>query len=146
MQLSTSHLSQHVDMLEAVAPAVAGATDVTGATIDLQNAFGAFFGLKLGTITDTSVGGLKIQQSEDDSTWADITSATKSYATTGDSNKWVFVDVRRPSVTMRYVRAIAERATANAVVELGTVVRYQLAGSPTGTTASASVVGVVNVP
>ena len=147
MQLSTSHLSEHVEVIDALITTAAGSSDANGNTIDMADAFGCMFILKLGTITDTAVGGLKVQQSEDDSTWADITSATQAHATTGDSNKMIIIDVRRPAITMRYVRAVVERATANSEIDQVMAIKYQMAGSVVqGTNASTTVIGTVNVP
>lgn len=147
MQISTHHLSQSAEIIDAIAATAAGTTDVNGNAIDMQDAFGCLFVLGLGTITDTAVGGLKIQESDDNSTYSDVTGATKAHATTGDSNKFIIIDVRRPGFSKRYLRGVAERGTANSVIDFGLAIKYQKSGTVTqGANASTTVIGTVNVP
>ncbi len=147
MQLSTGHLTEIVEVIDAVDSTAAGTSDVNGNAIDMQDAFGCMFVLGLGTITDTAVGGLKIQESDDDSTYTDVTNATQAHATTSDSDKLLIMDVRRPGFSMRYLRAVVERGTANSVIDAVFGLKYQKHGTVTqGANASTTVIATVNVP
>lgn len=145
MQLSQSHLSDHVRILEALASTTAGTSDVNGAAIDMKDSDGCIFIYAVGTITDTAVGGIKVQESDDDSTYSDVSGTTLAHATTGDSDKLIIVDVPKGKYTKRYLRAVAERGTANSVVQVGVAIPYGFNAAPTTNAASASVVGLTQV-
>lgn len=67
-----------------------------------------------GTITATAVTTFKLQDSDDDSSYNDVSGSSISVADT-DDNKCVISDVYRP--LKRYVKVLITRATANAVVD-----------------------------
>jgi hypothetical protein len=124
---------------------VAGTTDITSDTVDMQGYSSARFIALLGTLTTTHVTKLLIQQSDDDgSADAYSTIATSAQMADGDSNKMIIVEVNHP--TKRYLRATVDRGTANAVID-GVIV--ELSGAeqrPIAKDASVSVQTVVNCP
>ena len=146
MQSSTS--PPVVDYVDALAPAAAGTDDtLSGNEVDMIDAFGADFILFTGTITATAVTTFKLQQSDDDSTYADVTNATVSIAV-ADDDAMAVIRIMRPKFTMRYLRCQVVRATANAVINMGAAVVYQNSGAVTiGSQGDTTLVaaGVVNV-
>jgi hypothetical protein len=79
------------------------ATGTNGASVDttLLTAFGAQFYLQVSALTGTSVT-VKIQDSADNSTWADLTGATFA-AATGPSSERIAVS----GTVRRYLRAVS---------------------------------------
>jgi len=101
----------------------AGTTDVNSAWVDVGNADGVRFITLFGTLTANQVTSVKLQgaclsnQADaadllDSSTGAVI--QTANLADT-DTNKTAVVEVYKPKV--RYVRAVVDRGTANAVID-----------------------------
>ena len=108
----------------------AGTTTKTSAAIDLQTyqANGSLlFTLTLGTITATGTGVYKIQYSDDNSSWTDVTSATMSWDDTM-SDKKLAIEIVRP--THRYYRTSIARATANSVITRNDVIMSGLRKLP----------------
>lgn len=141
---SLADLAEFIDSSPYTA---AGTTDINGNTIDMDDAFGCVFVASMGTITDTAVGGLKVQEADDGSTWTDVTGATQAHATTGDSDKIIIVQVRRPSFTKRYIRGVVERGTANSVLNACIAVKYGQNAKPVtqGDNSSTTVVGTIKL-
>ena len=119
----------------------AGITTINSASVDMQQVMGTpAQGVRgiafLGTLTATQVTRLKLQHSDDNSTWADVASTGTPYAADGDSNKMLITDLFKPR--KRYVRAVVERGTANAVVDAILLELYlpQMTPTPLDTTVS----------
>ena len=109
----------------------AGITDINCTGLDMMDAAnqaryeGVLFVCALGTLTATQVTKLKVQQSDDDGgsdAYDDLEGSATAAAADGDSNKLLVCDVHRP--TKRYVRAVVDRGTANAVVDGVVAVQY----------------------
>jgi len=105
---------------------VAGTTAVNGiAAIDMQGFDGVEFIALIGTLTAGQVTSLKAQGSADGSTnWTDLTGAVTANMADGDSNKILRLEVFRPTTFPRYLRAVVNRATQNAVVDGVIAVQY----------------------
>lgn len=96
---------------------VAGTSDVTSATVDMavDNGYrGVQFCVPFGVITSGAVTTVKVQESADDSNWADLAGTSITVADT-DDDKMVLIDIYRPG--KRYIRCIVDRGTQNAVVD-----------------------------
>ena len=101
----------------------AGTTDVNSAWVDVSNADGVRFVAMFGALTANQVTSVKLQGAclSNQADAADLLdSETGNVITTanladGDTNKIAVVEVYKPKV--RYVRAVVDRGTANAVVD-----------------------------
>lgn len=123
----------------------AGITAINSTSVDMQDFESVKFVCCLGALTATQVTSLKAQGSTDNVTFNDIAGAVTANAADADSNKMLILEVYRPQ--QRYVRAVVNRATANAAVDSVTALQSGPKKAPTtndaSTTSSAvSVVGV----
>lgn len=92
----------------------AGTSDITSDSVDMAQAESIAFVVLFGTITASAVTSVKVQGSQDNSTWYDLQSTSITVA--DDDDNQVFVpEVIRP--TWRYIRCIVDRGTQNAVVD-----------------------------
>lgn len=117
------NLIKKLDLIIAEAPAAAGTTDLTSAWIDTAGYEGVLFIYALGTITSGAVTVLKAQQAaaSDGTGAADLEGTSVTIADT-DDNKLFYIDVYRPRE--RYVAAVLDRGTQNAVLDYGLAIRY----------------------
>ncbi len=105
------------EQTQIVVPATAaGTTNVNGSTVDLQGFDSVSFIVCFGTLTGGAVSGLKLQESDDGSTWADLAGTALAIADT-DDNKSLRADLVQPR--KRYARVVVTRGTANAVIDIG---------------------------
>jgi hypothetical protein len=100
-----------------IAAQAAGTAVVYGASQYIgAGSFGAVrYVAILGALTATQVTTLKIQGSNDNSTWVDLAGTHAGPAADGDSGKTLVSDCYRPGYS--YVRPALVRGTANAVVQ-----------------------------
>jgi len=119
--LMSNYLSTAVKLVRVLNATVAGTTAVNTSSVDLQNKDSCRFIVAFGALTATQVTSVKLQGSQDNSTWADLLDVDSgTVITTGnladaDSNKVVSIEVYK--CKRRYVRAVISRATANAVID-----------------------------
>lgn len=110
----------------------AGTSDINGASFDTNQAGGpynCFLAIAaVGTLTATQVTSLKIQGSADNSTWSDLSGVVQGPVADTDGNKLIIVDVFRPK--FRYLRAVLDRGTANAVLDAIIYIGYNAGGVP----------------
>lgn len=109
------NFSKEIRTLIAITPTegAAGTSDINGATLDMVNARGVQITVVMGAITATAVTSIKVQESADGSTWADLAGTAQTIADT-DDEKVFYIDLYRP--LKRYARVVVDRGTANAVV------------------------------
>jgi len=108
----------------------AGTDDVqTSSTVDMAGYEGCKFYVLMGTITATAVTTVSVQQSANDSSYADLEGSGVSLTPATDDNKVVVIDVFRP--TDRYLQVDVTRATANAVIDGIIAVQYGAKKLPT---------------
>lgn len=122
----------------------AGTSSVNCTSVDMATAPGfdtVTFIAFLGTLTATQVTSLKLQHSDDNSTFTDVTSGGTSAMADGDSNKMLIATYKKPS--KRYVRVVVVRGTANAVIDA--VVALQYNAKSVNTTQSSGVSASVAV-
>lgn len=120
--------------------AAAGTTDVTSSAIDMQGFEGVKIYFLFGTITTGAATSCKVQQSSDDGdadAYADL-AASSVTVEDDDDNQAVVIDVYRPQE--RYLKAVIDRATQDAVVDGILAVKYGPKKVPTSDD-SATVVG-----
>ena len=102
----------------------AGTTDLTTEGVDTLGYAGARFIIGFGTITSSAVTSVKVAQSSDNGVadgWSDVASSSVTVAD-DDDNQMVIIDVYKPG--KRYLEAIIDRGTANAVVDFMLVELY----------------------
>lgn len=108
------NLSKAVVTVSAMSTVAAGTSNQTSSSIDTRGATTVRWIASLGTLTASQVTKLKVQESDDNATWSDVTGAETPAMADADSNKLLIVDIYKPQ--KRYQQAIVERATANAVI------------------------------
>jgi hypothetical protein len=98
-------------VLNAVA---AGTTNQDTESVDMQSGESVTFIAKFGTLTASAVTGLKLQGSNNNSSWTDLAGTAQAIAV-ADTGKAIAVEAVNP--TFRYVRGVVTRGTANAVID-----------------------------
>lgn len=103
----------------------AATTDVTSDSVDMasDNGYrGVTFLVHFGAIVSGAATSVKLQGSDDDSTFSDLTGTSVTVADT-DDDKMTVIDLYRP--VHRYVRCIVDRGTQNATVDAITAIMYE---------------------
>lgn len=113
----------------------AGTTAVNLTSVDMSGYENATLLVSFGTITATAVTSIKLQESDDNSTFSDLAGSAVVVADT-QSNNVAVVEIAHPN--KRYVRGVVVRGTANAVVDGASFLQYGAKKVPV--TQSASVV------
>jgi hypothetical protein len=91
----------------------AGTTAVNSSSIDCLGDFDLNVVIDMGAVTATGTGTFKLQRSDDNSTWTDITGASQAW-TDAETNKTVTLCISQ--IVNRYIRVVTTRATANTVL------------------------------
>lgn len=140
-------LLKNVKVTRVANAASAATTDVNGSILDMQGFDGVMFIALTGDVTDTSALALKCEQNTANSTsgMAELTGSASftAGASTAD-NKALVLDVFKPRE--RYVRAVLERGTANAVVDGIIAIQYGSMSRPTTQDSSVIVSALLNDP
>lgn len=92
----------------------AGTSDSNSTAVDMAGFNSVAFAVCLGAIVSGGVQSVKVQQSDDNSTFADLAASEYDVADT-DDNGVVLVEVVRPA--KRYVRVVTKRATQNTTID-----------------------------
>ena len=113
------HLNSDTKTIRVANAAAAGTSDVNSTVVDMAGWGAVKFTALLGALTATQVTKLKAQQGDaaDGSDMADVGGAVTDAAADADGNKLLVLDVSRGLLTKRYVRAVLDRGTANAVLD-----------------------------
>lgn len=98
----------------------AATTDVTSDSVDMQGYDSVAFLLTFGTITGSAVTSIHVEQSANDSSFADLEGTNVTVAD-DDDNEMFWLEIVRP--TDRYIRLIVDRGTQNA--EVGAIYAFQ---------------------
>ena len=125
------YLSDDCKVVRVMDAQAAGATDVNGTGVSLAGFDGVMFVALLGTLTATQVTQIKAQQSSDDGSadaYTDIEGSESVAMDDADDNLLLFLDIFRPQE--EYVRAVLERATANAVIDGMIAILYHAKDRP----------------
>lgn len=109
MNLSTSGKITRVS--NAVA---AGQATTNCSSVDMQGFESVTFVVAIGAIVSTGTVTVKAQQSEDDSSFADLAGTAIAY-TDADDNKLAVLEITKPRE--RYVRPVVITATANGTID-----------------------------
>lgn len=122
-------LNSHVKVVRVSSAVAAGTTDVTCDTVDMQGFGGIRFIAGFGTITANAVTSMKVQQGALSAmTDAADLEGTSVSIDDDEDNMLLISDIYRP--TERYVRAIIDRGTANAVVDFVIAELYEPLNQP----------------
>jgi len=108
-------LLDNIQIKRVLAPVVAGTSTQTTSSVDCAGKQCVLFVTGLGTLSAGNVNTVKIQGSDDNSAWVDLTASSFTVPDSED-NLLVLAQVVRP--VHRYVRLSIARATANAVIDL----------------------------
>lgn len=124
------NLLKDVKITRVLNGVAAGTTVQNSSVVDMSGWDGVTFILMVGTLTATQVTSLKGQQGNVSnlSDAADLLGTLVGPLADGDSNKCLALDIYRP--TDRYVRAVVNRATANAVIDGVIAIQYRGRKSP----------------
>ena len=93
----------------------AGTSNKTSGSIDLSNAISAEITVKLGAVTPTGTGSFKLQWSEDDITYTDVTGSTQTWDDTMSNLSFAW---GISEVVNKYMKVVTTRATANTAVAI----------------------------
>ena len=119
------NLSKCCKITQAITSAagVAAATDLNGATLDMQGFESVLMTVVFGVITSGAVTGIRAQQDTASGmgTAADLL-GTAQVVADDDDEKTFYIDLVKPAE--RYVRLVVDRATQNAVVASATYIQY----------------------
>lgn len=100
-------LHQSIKLQPAIRPQAAAAGTINGLTIDRLGFEDAALIVSVGAVTGTPTGqtiDVKVQDSTDGTTWADVAGLTVEQITTGDTYKELGINL---SPLRRYIRAVA---------------------------------------
>ena len=124
---------------------VAGTTDVTSGIVDTLGFYGVRFIYAMGTITTGAVTSFKVQQG-DIAAMSDAADLAGSNVVIADtmSNKLAISEIYRPM--NRYVRALLDRGTQNAVVNALIVELFEPQFRPVTQDASVGILEFWNGP
>jgi hypothetical protein len=113
----------------------AGTTNITSDTLDTLDFESVYIAIGFGTIVAGGATSVKLQHSDDDSTYNDVKGSNITIADT-DDNTVAEYDVYRP--LKRYLKVITSRATQNATVDFmhAVLLRTGHAAPTSGTTIS----------
>lgn len=116
----------------------AGTSVITGSAVDMQGFDGVVFVALFGTLTSGQVTTLGAGDSATTSGFVAITGAVTAALADADGTKMLVLDIFRPQ--KRYITAIVNRATQNAVIDGVLACQYAAKKQPTtqDTTVSAS--------
>ncbi len=97
-------------------PLSAGTSDVNSESVDMANYDEVTFLVTLGTISSSGSVDVKVQESSNNSDWADLAGSAQAQAGDTKSNKMIAVSVRKP--LKRYLRlAITRGDGGNSVIQ-----------------------------
>lgn len=126
------NLSQNAKVTRVSNAVAAGISDINSSSVDMfaggLEYNSVMFSVEFGTITASAVTSVKIQSSDDDSAWSDVTGSSQTVADT-DDNKVFLLDAGK--VQSRYLRCVVDRGTANAVVDGILAIQYNGDGAST---------------
>ena len=109
-----SNLLKNAEFVRVENAVAAGTTSVESDGVDINGFESIVFIVALGAITTGAATSVKLQQSTDNSSFADLEGTSITVAD-DDDNQIALLEIHRPRE--RYVRAVVSRATQNAVVD-----------------------------
>lgn len=134
------HLLDEVKISRIMNAVAAGTSDQTSSAIDMAGFDGVLIVAAVGALTATQVTSLKAQQSSDDGgsdAYGDLAGTSVGPLADTDGNKMLVLDLFRPE--KRYVKAIVDRGTANAVIDGVFAIQYTARSLPVAQATAAGV-------
>ena len=122
------NLSKSAKATRVMNSVTAGTSDQTSSSVDMEGFDSVMFVLSLGTITAAAVTSFHLATSSDNSSFNDLLGTSITIAA-DDDNQIVIIDLSRPRE--RYIRAVVDRGTQNAVLEGVIAFQYQAKAEPT---------------
>ena len=120
-------------VLDAVA---AGTSDQNSSSVDMKSYDAVTFVVGFGAITASAVTSIKLQGSDDDSSFSDLAGTAITVADS-DDDKIVLSEINQPQ--QRYVRCVVDRGTQNAVIDFAVALQSKANKAPV--TQSSTVLG-----
>ena len=120
-------------VLDAVA---AGTSDQNSSSVDMKSYDAVTFVVGFGAITASAVTSIKLQGSDDDSSFSDLAGTAITVADS-DDDKIVLSEINQPQ--QRYVRCVVDRGTQNAVIDFAVALQNKANKAPV--TQSSTVLG-----
>ena len=111
-------------VMDAVA---AGTSDQNSSSVDMKSYAAVTFCVGFGAITASAVTSFKVQGSDDDSAWSDLTGTAITVADS-DDDKIVLAEINQPQ--QRYVRCVVDRGTQNAVIDFAVAMQSKPSKAP----------------
>lgn len=122
-------LSQETKTTLVKTAVAAGTTDIETDSVDMSGFDSVLFIAVFGTLTATQVTSMHAEQSADDSTFNDLEDSGSAALADDDDDKIIQLDIHKPGD--RYVRAVIDRGTANAVLNAVVAIQYNAKSVPT---------------
>lgn len=125
----------------------AGTTDQNSTGVDMTGYEEVTFIAAFGALTATQITSMKAQQSDDDGSaddYTDLAGTSTGPAADADSNKMLALGIYRPK--KKWVRAVVDRGTANAVIDGIIAIRSRSRLEPVAQDASMSAMKYLNNP
>lgn len=107
-------LMENVKLTRVSDAVAAGQTAINASSVDMKGFEAVTFVVAWGAITAGGVQSVKLQQSDDDTNWADLEGSAVDIAD-DDDNKLAYLELHNPRE--RYVRAVVSRATQNSAID-----------------------------
>jgi hypothetical protein len=114
----TKQMQEETKILRVMNAVAAGTTDQNSTGVNMAGWESVEFVAAFGALTATQVTSLKLQQSSDDGSadaYSDLAGTSSGALADGDGNKLIRLEIVNPE--KRYVRAVVDRGTANAVID-----------------------------
>ncbi len=114
----SEHLTDAIKTQRVMNAVAAGTTDQNSDGVDCTGFDCVRFTALFGVLTATQVTTMKLQASDDDGSadaWSDLEASQTAAMGDADDQDCLICDVFRP--TKKWVRAVVERGTANAVID-----------------------------
>ncbi len=130
------NLSRGVKFTRVLDAVAAGTSDQDSSSVDMKSFDAVTFAVGFGAITASAVTSVKLQGSDDDSSFSDLKGTAISVADS-DDNKIVLAEINQPQE--RYVRCVVDRGTQNAVIDFAVAMQSKSNKAPV--TQSSTVLG-----
>ncbi len=141
------NLAKSTKAIVVSAGAAAGVTPIVCTPVDMSGFENVTFYAILGALTATQLTSLKAQASLDNAAtdpYSDIAGTNTGPALDTDGGKLLLLDIHRPQ--KRYVQAVVNRATANAVIQSVVAVLSSASNNAPTPDATVSAQKVLNSP
>ena len=125
--MPTINLSKFGKVTRVMDSVVAGTSDQTSTSLDMQGFDSVIFIASFGVITTNAVTSTKLATSSDNSSFNDLLGTSITVADSDDTSMTVH-DLNEPQE--RYIRLVVDRGTQNAVIDGVVAIQYNAKSEP----------------